>query len=80
MNAGAVTVAVVFGGLMGWGLRGRLADRRPAVLAMLIGLVIGAAALFGSGAMTEMASRSLLLGCGSGLILLFLPLERRRST
>jgi hypothetical protein len=80
MDAGAVTVAVVFGGLMGWGLRGRVSDRRPAVLALLIGLAIGAAALFGSGEMAEMASGSLLLGCGAGLLLLFLPLDRSPRT
>ncbi len=76
MNAAAVTVAIVFGGLMGWGLRGRLDDRRPGMLAMLVGLVIGAGALFGSGETADMASGSLLLGCGAGLILMILPRRR----
>lgn len=73
MNAGAIAVAVVFGGLMGWGLRSRLADRRPAFLAMGVGLALGVGLLFGSGDMARMGSGSLLLGCGAGLILLILP-------
>ncbi|MGA7269930.1 MAG: hypothetical protein WB239_02545, partial [Acidimicrobiia bacterium] len=76
MNAAAVAVAIVFGSLLGWGLRGRLDDRRPGLAAMLVGLVIGAGALFGSGEMADMASGSLLLGCGAGLILLVLPRRR----
>lgn len=77
MNAGAVVVAVVFGGLMGWGLRGRLDDRRPGLLAMFVGLAVGVGALFGSGEMYRMASGSLLLGCGAGLALLALPRHHR---
>lgn len=79
VNAGAVTVAVLFGGLMGWVLRARLTDLRPAVVAMVVGLVVGAGALFGSGDEAAMASGSLRWGCGAGLVLLFLPLPRRRA-
>ena len=63
-------VALVFGGLMGWGLATR-ADDRPAVLVSVItALVVGVVAwIVGTpDSRTAVAGVSLTIGAGAGLV------------
>lgn len=65
-----VLVALVFGGLMGWGLATR-ADDRPAVLVSVItALVVGVVAwIVGDpDGTTAVAGMSLTIGAGAGLV------------
>lgn len=62
-------VAGVFGLVLGWILGRSLDDPRPATLALLIGMLVGAGLwIGGTGPDTELAGGSLLLGSTAGLI------------
>lgn len=68
MDLAAATVAIVFGGLMGWGLSHRVDDQRPILATLVVGAVIGALMwALSLGDNPTLAGGSLLLGCISGL-------------
>ena len=68
MDIKAVVVAVIFGTLMGWGLAGRHDDRRPPIIAVVVGFVVGATVLVADlGADPSFVGGSLLLGCAAAL-------------
>ena len=71
MTATSAVVAVGFGLLVGWGLAGY--DRRPAVVALLCGMLAGGSLLVaGYGPDPSLGGGSLLLGCGAALPTVFL--------
>jgi hypothetical protein len=68
MDLAAATVAIVFGGLMGWGLSHRVDDQRPILATLVVGAVIGVLMwALSLGANPSLEGGSLLLGCISGL-------------
>lgn len=76
MDLAAATVAVAFGGLMGWGLSHRVDDPRPILVTLVVGAVIGALMwALSLGGNPALEGGSLLLGCVSGLA----TASRRRS-
>ncbi|MFP3914113.1 MAG: hypothetical protein ACLFWM_04500 [Actinomycetota bacterium] len=77
MTVGSALVAIAFGLLVGWGLRTRDFDRRPAVAAPVVGLAAGAVTLgLSLGDNPELAGGSLLLGCAAILTALLIPPRR----
>lgn len=79
MEIRAVIVAVLFGGLAGWGLGWKNPDRRPIALAFGLGLVLGLVGL-GFDIRPPMAGWSLVLGCPAALVGLGPWLVRGRRT
>lgn len=71
VTVASALIAVGFGVLVGWGLGGY--ERRPAIVALGIGLLSGALMLgFGYGPDPIRGGGSLLLGCGAALALMLL--------
>jgi hypothetical protein len=79
MATEAIVVAVIFGGLMGWGLGSFLEDIRPVVAGLLLGLACGAVVLaLDLTADPGFTGLSLVLGCAGALVALAPRLRPRR--
>lgn len=77
MDTAAAIVAVVFGGLVGWGLGRVIEDLRPVLAALIVGVATGVVVWIASlGDDPSLIGGSLVLGCTAGLAAITPRLQR----